>query len=59
MKKIKTYSKPNMANLHGRNGRAIMQAIRNTPPADFTNLIQGAEECERRLREIEKNERKV
>ena len=55
MKRQRTYSKPNMANLHGRVGREVLRAIRNTPPADFTNLEKGVQECEKRLRAMEKN----
>lgn len=55
----RTYTKPNMANLRGRTGREIFKAIRNTPPADFTNLTKGAEECKRKIREMEKREKKI
>lgn len=40
-----TYYKPYMAALRGKKGRMIIDAILNTPPADFSELHRRSEEC--------------
>lgn len=44
------YSKPNMAALHGEWGRKIIDTIRNTPKADFTELDKKCDEIVARIR---------
>lgn len=41
------FYKPNMANLHGRIGRSILETIRNTPKPDRTELNKAVAEFER------------
>lgn len=43
------YIKPNMCNLHGRTGRAVMEAIRSMEEPDFTDLIRESDECEKKI----------
>lgn len=48
------YYKPNMCNLHGRTGRAVMEAIRSSEPPDLTELRKEVEEFNKRMLEEEK-----
>ena len=40
------YVKPNMAAIHGKIGRYIIETIRNTPKPDDSRLKERAEEVE-------------
>lgn len=45
----KTYSKPNMANLHGRIGEQILQTLRKQTVKSDDNIRKVAEECKERI----------
>lgn len=47
--KIKTYSKPNMVNLHGRIGEQILQTLRKQTVKSDNNIRKAADECKARL----------
>ena len=49
------YRKPNMCNLRGRTGRAVMEAIRSMEEPDFTDLIRESDECEKKILESRQN----
>lgn len=49
MKSIKTYSKPNMANLHGRIGEQILKTLRQQTVKSDGNIRKAAEECKARI----------
>ena len=43
------YRKPNMCNLRGHTGRAVIEAIRSMEEPDFTDLIRESDECEKKI----------
>ena len=43
------FRKPNMCNLRGRTGRAVMEAIRSMKEPDFTELIKESDKCEKMI----------
>lgn len=45
----KTYVKPNMANLHGKVGREILETIRNSTPPDLSDIRQKVEENKKKI----------
>lgn len=45
---VKTYSKPNMANLHGRMGMQILRKLRQQTVND-DNIRKEVAECKKRL----------
>lgn len=47
--KVKTYSKPNMANLHGRMGEQILKTLRQQTIESDANIKKVADECKARL----------
>ena len=47
--RIIKYSKPNIGNLKGKNGRKIIQTIRNTPKSSHEQLKHDANECMNRI----------
>lgn len=47
--KVKTYSKPNMANLHGRIGEQILMTLRQQTVKSDDNIRKAANECKARL----------
>ena len=49
MSRIEGYGKPNMANLSGDLGRAIMKQIRNTPSPDWEKMEKEADAIEKRI----------
>ena len=49
VKSIKTYSKPNMANLHGRIGNQILKTLRQQTVKSDGNIRKAAEECKARI----------
>lgn len=46
---VKTYSKPNMANLHGRIGEQILRTLRQQTVKSDDNIRKNAEECKARI----------
>lgn len=46
---VKTYSKPNMANLHGRIGEQILRTLRKQTVKSDDNIRKVAEECKMRI----------
>lgn len=49
------YVKPNMAALHGKIGRSIIETILNTPKPDDSRLKERAREVEARMLAAKKN----
>ena len=47
--KAKTFSKPNMANLHGKMGERILQNLRQQTVKSDDNIRRTAAECKARL----------
>lgn len=47
--KMKTYSKPNMANLHGRVGEQILRTLRQQTVKSDSNIRKVADECKARI----------
>lgn len=47
--KAKTYSKPNMVNLHGRIGEQILRTLRQQTVKSDDNIRKVAEECKARI----------
>ena len=47
--KMKTYSKPNMANLHGRVGEQILRTLRQQTVKSDGNIRKVADECKARI----------
>lgn len=47
--KTKSYSKPNMANLHGRIGEQILRSLRQQTVKSDDNIRKVAEDCKARL----------
>jgi len=47
--KAKLYSKPNMANLHGRIGEQILRTLRHQTMKSEDNIRKVADECKARL----------
>lgn len=45
----KAYSKPNMANLHGRIGEQILETLRQQSVKSDDNIRKVAEECKARI----------
>ncbi len=45
----KTYSKPNMANLHGRIGEQILKTLRQQSVKSDDNIRKSADECKARI----------
>ena len=45
----KTYSKPNMANLHGRIGEQILKTLRQQSVKSDDNIRKVADECKARI----------
>lgn len=52
------FSKPNMCNLHGRTGRAVMEAIRSSKAPDLTELRKEVREFEKMILAKEQSEKK-
>lgn len=50
-----TYLKPNMNNLKGKKGRAIMDEIRKLKPASHDTVRKEADECMERILAKRKN----
>lgn len=46
---VKTYSKPNMANLHGRIGEQILQTLRQQTVKSDDNIRKVSDECKARI----------
>lgn len=46
---VKAYSKPNMANLHGRIGEQILRALRQQTVKSDENIRKVANECKARI----------
>lgn len=46
---VKTYSKPNMANLHGRIGEQILKTLRQQSVKSDENIRKVADECKARI----------
>lgn len=44
-----TYSKPNMANLHGRIGEQILRTLRQQTVKSDDNIRKAADECKARI----------
>ncbi len=51
-----TYNKPNMANLRGKWGVAIIEHIKNTPKPDGTNLRKEVEIAKKHFLAAQKSE---
>ena len=49
IKNMKTYSKPNMANLHGRIGEQILKTLRQQTVKSDNNIRKAADECKARI----------
>lgn len=49
MMKVKKYSKPNMANLHGRIGEQILRTLRHQTVKSDNNIRRVADECKARI----------
>ena len=49
LKNMKTYSKPNMANLHGRIGEPILKTLRQQTVKSDNNIRKAADECKARI----------
>lgn len=47
--KAKSYSKPNMANLHGKIGEQILRSLRQQTVKSDENIRKVAAECKQRL----------
>lgn len=47
--RTKSYSKPNMANLHGKMGERILKSLRQQTVETDDNIRKAAEECKARL----------
>lgn len=45
----KTYSKPNMANLHGKIGKQILKTLRQQSVKSDDNIRKVADECKARI----------
>lgn len=45
----KTYSKPNMANLHGRIGKMVLKTLRQQTVQSDDNIRKIADECKARI----------
>lgn len=50
------FSKPNMCNLRGRTGRAVMEAIRSSKAPDLTELRKEVNEFKKRILAEEQND---
>ena len=46
---VKIYSKPNMANLHGRIGEQILETLRRQTVKSDDNIRKIANECKERI----------
>lgn len=46
---MKTYSKPNMANLHGSIGEHILKTLRRQTVKSDDNIRKAADECKARI----------
>ena len=53
-----TYSKPNMANLHGIVGKSIMKTLREMPEPSMKTLRKDAEACKKRILAKRANEQR-
>lgn len=53
--KRKSYSKPNMANLHGKVGEQILKSLRQQTVKSDDNIRQVAEDCKARILANRKN----
>ncbi len=49
MSEMKTYAKPNMANLHGRIGEQILRTLRQQTVKSDDNIRKAADECKARI----------
>ncbi len=54
--KAKTFSKPNMANLHGRMGEQILETLRRQTVKSDDNIRKVADECKARILAERKHE---
>ena len=53
------FSKPNMCNLRGRAGRAVMEAIRSSKAPDLTELRKEVDEFKKKFLAEEQNESSI